>query len=364
MIRGGLRFFVDKHGNFFLDRDPDVFKHVLHYLRTGTLQSQYSDDLVLRNLVADEFDFFCIPLPEMYHRPFTLSRGITPQKNNFIPTSADIVNVACSLGSNHYIIQKKTSVEVWNLDTMNCHVIDCTYFTDLSEGEFCPAPNDTLYGCASVLGKYVICGWNLWDLKKISEIPTNFSQVDYHCHCEGSSIIFISKTEDDAGDSEVHAVNGTNGEIVLTTRSGVAMYVGPTKIMTDSKVWDITTKEIVTKFNLEDVTLCVYPIFITHGRDVSVHSGPPDFLKRFSFCDIPGNASAKIRYSFKFVGIECSPCRITVIKVGEIPTIVGTVPIPEDTEVWECSGDYLVARRPQRIEIISLKNMEYQIEKN
>lgn len=44
-----------KHG-FFIDRDPDLFKIVLNYYRTGKIYAEITDELI------DEFDYFCIDI--------------------------------------------------------------------------------------------------------------------------------------------------------------------------------------------------------------------------------------------------------------------------------------------------------------
>jgi hypothetical protein len=49
----------------FLDRDPAHFRYVLDYLRTDKLYLPNPDTQPeLYSAVLDEFDYFCVPLPQ------------------------------------------------------------------------------------------------------------------------------------------------------------------------------------------------------------------------------------------------------------------------------------------------------------
>ncbi len=57
---------IDDNGAYFLDRDPDIFIHILNYLRTGKLAIlEISTNAVERAQILDELDYFCIPRPKL-----------------------------------------------------------------------------------------------------------------------------------------------------------------------------------------------------------------------------------------------------------------------------------------------------------
>ena len=56
---------IDSNDNYFLDRDPSIFKHVLNYLRGYNISTILYEpkDAIKLDLIYDEFDYFCIPRP-------------------------------------------------------------------------------------------------------------------------------------------------------------------------------------------------------------------------------------------------------------------------------------------------------------
>eukprot|EP00123_Amoebidium_parasiticum_P010362 comp20058_c0_seq1/m.24651 comp20058_c0_seq1/g.24651 ORF comp20058_c0_seq1/g.24651 comp20058_c0_seq1/m.24651 type:complete len:532 (-) comp20058_c0_seq1:91-1686(-) len=69
MFSGRHRLFADQEGRIFLDRDPEAFAYVLHFLRTGKYPQCFEDedgdniDPEEKTRVETEFDYFCLPLP-------------------------------------------------------------------------------------------------------------------------------------------------------------------------------------------------------------------------------------------------------------------------------------------------------------
>jgi len=64
MFSGRHKIATDHQGNYFIDRDPKIFRHVLNYLRDHKLHLPTQESK--RTAVFDEFDYFCVPLPTEY----------------------------------------------------------------------------------------------------------------------------------------------------------------------------------------------------------------------------------------------------------------------------------------------------------
>eukprot|EP01125_Pyxidicula_operculata_P012270 TRINITY_DN4028_c0_g1_i2.p1 TRINITY_DN4028_c0_g1~~TRINITY_DN4028_c0_g1_i2.p1 ORF type:complete len:309 (+),score=42.96 TRINITY_DN4028_c0_g1_i2:22-948(+) len=64
MFSGRHQLQPGSDGRFFLDRNPDLFKRILQYLRDGLLQLPSFDakGKVTRQALISEFDYFCIPI--------------------------------------------------------------------------------------------------------------------------------------------------------------------------------------------------------------------------------------------------------------------------------------------------------------
>lgn len=67
MFTGQIPLLRDSKGNIFIDRDGRVFRYILHYLRSSSLD--LPDGFTELNLLRTEADFFQIrPLLEEIHR--------------------------------------------------------------------------------------------------------------------------------------------------------------------------------------------------------------------------------------------------------------------------------------------------------
>jgi len=64
MFSGRHTITLDEQGFVFIDRDPDLFRHILSFLRFGDNWVMPEDDSRLMKLLRLEFDFFQIPFPE------------------------------------------------------------------------------------------------------------------------------------------------------------------------------------------------------------------------------------------------------------------------------------------------------------
>jgi hypothetical protein len=65
LFSGNHKLQQDKDGGYFLDRDPQIFRYVLNYLRDHKLRlPDVKENEVLRQAILDEFDYFCIPVQD------------------------------------------------------------------------------------------------------------------------------------------------------------------------------------------------------------------------------------------------------------------------------------------------------------
>lgn len=105
--------FQDGKQNFFFDRDPDVFKYLLQYLRTGKLVSTLEQGL--SEMIRDEFNYFCVPFP-------TSSLHSLPKVSYpSIPYHDYQQTFPCM--TNFVGLNRGDELMMWNLDELTCTTI-------------------------------------------------------------------------------------------------------------------------------------------------------------------------------------------------------------------------------------------------
>jgi hypothetical protein len=307
-----------------------------------------STDKNLREMIIDEFDYFCISPPLPKHPVMNFRHPCIPTVGN---SNFELDYVSDS----YVVIPIGNSLEVWNLDTLTPTVVkfDCTY---LSKLKYDVAKN-RIYICYPKGGKYRISIFRLDFPEREEIIETEYSVGNYHHSCYSGWIMFPPRSNSQK--LGTFFVDVENGNVV--NLSGRYYWAGRNLARDGMEVREISTQLVKGVYKIDPPLhgalsyICRYPIlFAKESTTCSVFGGPDtNYSRFFSFNSTPDYPAHSM--SNEYAGIA-SQDSVSIIRLGgHVPQLIGAVPMTSNK--WKVCGNYLVIQHAEKIEVISLNNM-------
>lgn len=162
----------DAKGNDFLDRDPEIFKYLLHFLRNKNLPFIFNENKLLHDLVKDEFDYFCIPFPAPH--PSVSNRENFPTINlkHYTTTTTNFLVDHSKLPD---------TIIVWNLEDLSTTEFAAPELHNLLDSDF-DVITDVLIYCTQLQGdnSLSIFSWNIPAKNFLKKKNYHFQKMDVH----------------------------------------------------------------------------------------------------------------------------------------------------------------------------------------
>jgi hypothetical protein len=139
----------DKEGHHFVD--PDIFRYLLQYLRSGNISPIVADpDFTRREMIIDEFDYFCTPF--LPHPPQRTRKAAA------IPTPKYFQG---PFFLNYLFVETEGGVAVWSLETLAHTVFRLPKGTSFTDSGFGVSVDDHFFFTAILLDSGVtVITWN------------------------------------------------------------------------------------------------------------------------------------------------------------------------------------------------------------
>jgi hypothetical protein len=339
---------TDNEANLFLDRDPEIFKHLLYFLRNKKMDSTFSTaDFFLREMVKDEFDYFCVSLSHVHFQ--TKERQLYPVA--YVPTTAPVALMqskpyACFYEQGQLFI---TNVATLHTSTLELPKLDYSLVWDSKKFSFkCSSvENDIVIVCVacSVNRGYCIFHWEISTGKRISSqtIP-NYGILDsmterfaiFNNYVDKKSVIV---------DMTTAKVTATLDEIVEVC--------GINKAASISTVYNLLDNTVVTTFPLTGWIKATYPYFLI---EQSLCKLIESNFKEVQTLPLWGYVSM----SEKYIAAETNSS-IVIYKLGHNGvSFLGSVTILDNHNIFEICDEYLLiySYPTSNVEVVSLRDME------